>query len=133
MPIEYWIDHVHRLVRAAGRGTLTGNDIFAYQREVWSRPDVMGYNELMDMTDVGRIDLESGAESGERMRQLAGLAASMDSEGPATKFAIVAPSDEAFGLGRMYEAYRRLENRSLKQVGVFRSMEDARTFLGLSP
>jgi hypothetical protein len=133
MPIEYLIDHVHRLVRATGRGTLSGNDIFAYQREVWSRPDVVGYNELMDMTDVGRIHLEAGAESGERLRQLAGLAASMDREGPSTKFAIVAPSDEAFGLGRMYEAYRRLEDRSLKQVGVFRSMDEARAFLGLAP
>ena len=55
----------------------------------------------------------------------------MDAASTSSKFAIVAPSDAAFGLGRMYEAYRRLEHRSKKQVGVFRSMADARAFLGL--
>lgn len=125
MPIEYTIDHTRRLVMATGRGTLTGEDIFGYQKDVWSRPEVSGYNELMDMTDVEKIDLRSV----EHIKQLAELSASMDTTASQSKFAIVAPGDYAFGLGRMYESYRRLEGRSTKQVGVFRSHGEAMEFL----
>jgi hypothetical protein len=128
MPIEFTVDHTRRLVIAKGRGTLTGEDIFGYQREVWSRPDVVGYNELMDMDDVERVDLRSI----DRIRQLAELAASMDAAAQSSKFAIVASSDETFGLGRMYETYRRLEDKSTKQVGVFRSLSEAYAFLGVA-
>ena len=123
MPIEYTIDHARRLVMATGRGTLSAEDIFGYQQEVWSRTEVSGYDELMDMTEVEKIDLRSV----DRIKQLAELSASMD--GSQSKFAIVAPGDYAFGLGRMYESYRRLEGRSTKQVGVFRSLADAMEFL----
>jgi hypothetical protein len=125
VPIEYTIDHTRRLVQAAGRGTLTGDDIFGYQQEVWSRPEVSGYDELMDMTEVEKIDLRSV----DRIKQLAELSASMDTTAAQSKFAIVAPGDYAFGLGRMYESYRRLEGRSTKRVGVFRSHAEAMAFL----
>jgi hypothetical protein len=127
LPIEYTIDHDHRLVTAIGSGTLTSEDIFTYQTDVWSRPEVAGYDELMDMTNVERIDLRSV----DRIKRLAELSASMDTAAAQSKFAIVAPGDYAFGLGRMYESYRRLEGRSTKQVGVFRSEAEARTFLEL--
>ena len=125
MPIEYIIDHSKRLVTATGRGRLTSDDIFNYQQEVWSRPDVGGYDELMDMTAVERIDLRSV----DRIKRLAELSASMDPTAVQSRFAIVAPADYAFGLGRMYESYRRLEGRGTKRVGVFRSMAEAQAFL----
>ena len=128
MPIEVTIDHARRLVTATGRGILTGEDVFGYQRDVWSRPDVSGYNELMDMREVEQIDLRSV----DNMRALAELSASMDVPAAPSKFAIVAITDEAFGLGRMYETYRRLEGKSTKQVGVFRSLNEAYTFLGVA-
>jgi hypothetical protein len=45
--------------------------------------------------------------------------------------AIVAPEDFAFGLGRMYEAYRGFEPAGKKEVGVFRTLREALEFLGL--
>jgi len=128
MPIEFTIDHARRLVTATGSGTLTGEDVFGYQRDVWSRPDVQGYNELMDMREVELIDLRSI----DNMRALAELSASMDAPAQSSKFAIVATSDEAYGLGRMYETYRRLEGKSTKQVGVFRTLNEAYAFLGVA-
>lgn len=125
MPIEFTIDHARRLVTAKGRGTMTGEDVFGYQRDVWSRADVQGYNELIDMREVEHIDLKSI----DNMRFLAELSASMDAPAQPSRFAIVATSDEAYGLGRMYETYRRLEGKSTKQVGVFRSLTDAMAFL----
>jgi hypothetical protein len=127
MPIEYTIDSARRLVLARGHGTLTHQDVFGYQREVWSRSEVAGYDELMDMSAVEHIALPST----DQVRQLAHLSASMDTPGSASRFAIVAPQHLAFGLGRMYEAYRSLEERSTKEVSVFRSMEEALAFLGL--
>ena len=125
MPIEYEIDHEQRLVKARGRGTLTHEDVFGYQREIWSRAEVAGYDELVDMSGVEAIDLPSVEE----IRNLAGLSATMDSGGSTSRLAIVAPDDYAFALGRMYETYRALDSRSTKQVAVFRSRKDAMAFL----
>jgi hypothetical protein len=125
MPIEFAIDHARRLVTATARGMLTGQDVFGYQRTVWSRADVQGYNELLDMRAVEGIDLPSV----DNMRALAQLSASMDIPATSSKFAIVATSDEAFGLSRMYETYRHLEGKSTKQVAVFRTLTEAYAYL----
>jgi hypothetical protein len=126
-PVDHHIDHDRRVVLAKGRGTLTDQEVFAYQREVWSRPEVAGYDELMDMSEVEHIALPSV----DRVRELASLAAAMDPRWPESKFAIVAPNDLAFGLGRMFETYRGLDDRSTKQARVFRTLAEAWAFLGL--
>jgi len=125
MPITYRVYHDLRLVAAAGQGILTDADVFAYQQEVWSRPDVAGYDELVDMTRVTQIALPSA----QRVRDLAKVAAKMDDTGSKTHFAIVATEDVAFGLGRMFQSYRELDPKSTKEVGVFRTMEEALAFL----
>ncbi len=125
MPIDYVIDHERRLVTAKGHGILTHEDVIGYQRDVWSRPEVNGYNELVDMSQVERIALQSI----ERVQELAKFSAGMDAGSSASRFAIVAPTGEAFGLGRMYQTYRSLDDRSTKEVGVFRSLDEALAFL----
>ncbi len=127
MPIVYQIDLENRLVTAQGLGTFTHEDIIGYQKEAWSRPELAGFNELVDMTAVEKIEIPTAG----RMQQLAALSASMDAGG-SSKFAIVAPVHLAYGLGRMYEVYRSLESGSKKEVGVFRTLAEARVFLGLS-
>ena len=125
MPMLYRIDHEARVVVAAGHGVLTDADVFGYQREVWSRPEVKGYAELVDMTHVTEIALPSP----ERIKVLAALAADMDQDASSSRFAILAPSDIAFGLGRMFQAYRESHSKSTKEVGVFRTMEEVLAFL----
>ena len=127
MPIEYCILHHLRLVAARGVGMVSADDIFGYQREVWSSPDVVGYNELVDMTRTEGIV----SPTPEKTRELAALSASMDTSPTWTRFAIVAPQDLAFALWELYEAYRRLEPRSTKDVAVFRTMGEALVFLGI--
>jgi hypothetical protein len=80
------------------------------------------------MREVLGIDLPSI----DNMRALAELSASMDIPQTSSKFAIVATSDEAFGLSRMYETYRHLEDKSTKQVGVFRTLNEAYAYLGVA-
>ncbi len=128
MPIKYRIDRERRLVLAKGHGVLTLKDILGYQEDVWSHPELSGYNELVDMSGVEHI----ASPSIEGVRGLAKLSAGMDTDLLASRFAIVAPTDLAFGLGCMYEAYRSINKRSTKQVGVFRSLAEALAFLGVS-
>ena len=131
MPIEWQVDHVRRLVVANAHGTLTGEEILRYQREVWSRPDVAGYDELVDMSDV-----QDTQATTKLIQELAALSATMDPEGSRSKFAIVAPQQALYGLGRMYETYRGMEDRSTKRVGVFRDRAEALLWLaggGLPP
>jgi hypothetical protein len=126
MPIEHEIDQERRRVIAKGRGVLTHQDVLQYQNDVWSRPELVGYDELIDMTDVGDIDLPSLAS----VRELAQMSAAMDGSKSPTRLAIVAPKDFAFALGRLYEAHRGLDDRSRKTVSVFRSLGEALMWLG---
>ncbi len=125
MPIDFVIDHEQRLIMTKARGTMTHEDIMGYQQAIRSRPELIGYNELVDMSRVEGIALQSI----ERVRELAARSAGMDGDSPPSRFAIFAPTEEAFGLGRMYQTYRSLDERSTKQVGVFRTMEEAMAFL----
>ena len=126
MPIEYRIDHIKKLVLVKVRGTMTDEEVFGYQRDVWSGDDTAGYDELVDMSEVEHIALPSV----DRVRQLASLSAGMDAPSSPSKLAIIAPQDVAFGLGRMYATYRQMDARSRKHVGVFRSRKEALAFLG---
>ena len=126
MPITYRVDHARRIVFATGSGTLTDSDVFGYQGEVWSRPDLRGYDELVDMTGVEHIVVPSA----DRVRELAKVSASMDAA-TSSKFAIIAPATLAYGLGRMFQTYREMETRSTKEVGVFRNQHEAFAFLGI--
>ena len=127
MPITHRIDHAHRLVIARGYALFAAADVFEYQRQVWSQPEVAGYDEIIDMTHVTDVDLPSA----QRIRDLASISAGMDVP-QSSRFAIVAPTDLAFGLGRMFQVYREAETRSTKAVGVFRTMADAAAFLNLT-
>jgi hypothetical protein len=131
MPITYRIDHERRLVHAEVSGTLTRDDAFSYQREVWSRPDVRGYQQLVDASAVDRIDIPF--PSSQAMQDLAALAAGMDDRQVKSKFAIVAVSSFAYGLARMYATYRALQTNSTKEVAVFRSVPEAMAWLGVAP
>lgn len=129
MPIEHEVDHRRRLVVARGHGTLTDAEVFEYQRSVWSRPDVAGYDELVDLSDVVTIAVPAA----DRIRDLVRLSASMDKSDSPSKLAIVAPGDLAFALGRMYETLRGLDKESTKTVGTFRFVRDALVWLGSRP
>ena len=125
MPIEVRIDPLQRIVFATPRGTLTTQDLFSYQKEVWSRRDLAGFSELVDMTEVEKIAFESV----DRVRELAGLSAAMDEPQGSSKLAIVAVKDAHFGLARMYQSYREANPKSTREVRTFRSKEEATAWL----
>lgn len=125
MAIEYCIDDERQLLLMKGLGTLTTEDIQAYQREVLSRSDLAGYSELLDLREVRNIVLTTIGKIQLFMQASKG----MNSASGDTRLAIVASPDESFGLGRIYEIYRKLRGKSTEESGAFRSMEDALAFL----
>jgi hypothetical protein len=127
VPITYQIDHDRKLVRARVTGTLTREEAFSYQREVWSLPEVRGYNQLIDASAMEHVDIPF--PSADAMRELASLAAGMDDPGLRTKFAIVATTAFAYGIARMYATYRALDPRSTRVVNVFRDVAEAEKWL----
>ncbi len=126
MPIEFTVDPVRRRVVAVASGDLGAEDFFAYQRAAWGSSAVGGFDEIVDMTAVARIR----EATPERIRELAALASRMDIPDAASRFAIVAPADLAFGLGRMYEVFRELSrSKASKTVAVFRTRAEAEQWL----
>lgn len=127
MPIKHLIHHDLRLVWAEAQGIITAEDLFEYQRTVWARPDIAGYDELVDMTAVSDIP----APSPDKIQALAALSVAMDPPASRSRFAIVAPDDLAYGLGRMYQTHRGLASNTAKEVGVFRTVQAGLDWLGL--
>jgi hypothetical protein len=127
VPLVYRLDHEARVIVAAAYGTLTDDEVFAYQQKGFTLDEAIGFNELVDLTHVTEIALSST----DRVVDLATRAAGMDATHGDSKLAVVAPGDLAFALGRMFQTNRGLDPRSTTQVGVFRTMAEALVFLGI--
>lgn len=125
MSIVLRVDRVNRIVLARGFGTFTDDDAFSYQRVAWAGDEVATYDELIDMSSV----LEIAITSPQLVRDLAASAARVDRASGTPRFAIVAPGNLAYGLGRMFQTYREMLDRDTKAVGVFRTPEEAAAFL----
>lgn len=126
MPIHATIDTDRRLVTAVATGDLVDSDFFGYQRDVWTRPEVADFDEIVDMTGVTSI-VELKAE---KMRALASLSAKADPPATSARLAIVAPDQLMNALGRVYESMRRDVSPLGKKVMTFGTMEQALNWLG---
>lgn len=127
MAIEYGIVNEQRLLLLKGIDTVTADDILAYLREVVARPEVAGFNGLVDLTAVKDIVVSMMG----KIQLFSQLSTSMDSRWSSSRLAIVAAVDDRLGLDRLYETFQGLKPDSAKKVSVFRSMDDALQFLGL--
>jgi len=127
MPIDYRIDHGRRLVVARGRGSITNEEVFGYQREVWTRPELAGYDELVDMSGIERVVVPTSVN----IKELAELGARLDHPSAPTKLAIVATDEIALELAHVFRVYRQLEPQSTKEVSVFKAMPEALGWLGV--
>jgi hypothetical protein len=69
--------------------------------------------------------------SGDEVRQLAMYAARQGRQAPMGPVAFISTDPATFGMSRMYQAYSVAEGR--RNVGVFRSMAEAQTWLATLP
>ncbi|NCD21598.1 MAG: hypothetical protein EOL90_01480 [Spartobacteria bacterium] len=125
MPIVHHADLEKRRIVAKATGTIGQRELFAYQRELGQRPEWAGFDELFDVSGVdGLADVQT-----DDLKALAGFAASMDRPDQPSKFALVAPQDLYFGLGRLYEALRETAPQANRQVAAFRACAEAERWL----
>jgi len=127
MPIEFEIDHARRLVIARAKGVFTDADAFGYQRDAWCRPDVVGYSELVDMTEVEGISIPLPA--GPRIQQLAVTAARQDPSALSSKFAIRRPRQPRLRSGPAVSDLSRDGSPEHERSRVFRTIAEALEFL----
>ncbi len=59
MAIEYCVDRDKKLLVMNGSGVLTADDVLGYLKDVLSRNDLAGYDELLDLSRVDEIVLST--------------------------------------------------------------------------
>jgi hypothetical protein len=125
MPISYEIDEARGLVHTTASGTLTDSDILQLKARLVADP--RWRSTMRELSDVRAIDkLEVTAEGVQSMM----LRDQSDAAALASyRLAIVVSKEVAYGMARMYQI---LTERTVPHVGVFRDMEEARSWLGVN-
>jgi hypothetical protein len=111
---------VHRIAS----GDVTGQDFVAADNELLAMPEQLARCRyvIMDFTSISRMNI-SGAD----VRQIADLEQRMAAVQPHVTVAIVAPTDVAFGMSRMWEV---LAEKTGWETMVFRTRPEAEEWVG---
>jgi hypothetical protein len=126
VPIKFHIDRDRRLVFGRLVGRVTVQEMFDYSHEVWVRPEVAGFDEVVETGGTNEIETPTPAA----LRTLAARSAVLAGTVPRGRLVIVARQQVQYGLSRMYEVYRGQEPGRTQEVVVFRTLAEASAFLG---
>jgi hypothetical protein len=123
MTITSRVDKARRLILSEASGTLTNEDVLKYTEWVRSDPTLAEFDMLMDLSGAERVEVTSDG-----LRNAALRIPSRDKAQENYRVAIVAQSDFAFGMSRMYEMLRA---GAVGEVRVFRDIIEAKKWLGI--
>lgn len=121
MPASFRIDLVRKLVSTTISGVITFEEVVALAVALKGDP-------LFHPAFAELLDLRQATFSSLTFQELRLLARTIDPFSSTALRAIVATDDLIYGTSRMYQAVRDQENN----IQVFRNLEDARRWLGLS-
>ena len=122
MPIRYQIDVARRLVVTTVQGEVSAEDLRLHAEAMASDPRRnVPLDELVELSCATESPVAS-----QTLREFARLMRAEDHNTPGTRLAFVAPATAAFGMVRMFEAYR--EHPSF-EIRVFRDGADAQRWL----
>lgn len=125
MPMRYSIDPDKRLIQMVGVGKLIDEEMLECVKALRSDPNVEP--DMPTLSDMRHIEVGFTADGVLRM-----LGIMEDESGvprSSARAAIVVSSDVAFGMGRMVEMLS--DKRIDPSFQIFRSMDDAREWLGV--
>ena len=126
MPANHYIDNEEKIIFTDWQGEPSDGDLVDalnnYFRDIKSRAELDGFNELVDFSDIRGLKLSITV-----MIELGKISSKFDSSG--NKLAIVTNSSFTYGLARMYGIFRKHNPQSNKEVLAFRSKEDAMEWL----
>lgn len=121
MGTDYKIDADRQIIFSRAAGKLTGEDLRGHQQRLRSDPGFdRHFDQLWNFLDVEAIDVSTAT-----VRELAS-ARSFD---PGARRAFVVSSDFAYGLMRMFQ---QLHDGAPEELRLFRSLEEAEAWLGLT-
>ena len=123
MPHEHIVDSERHVAYIRVWGVLTPGEMQTMVDELAADPGISG--EVAKLIDLRKLT-SVAAISSKDVRAIASAALS-----PASRRALVTADPAAFGLARMFAAFRTLRD-SREQVGVFRTLKEAEEWLGLT-
>lgn len=120
--IRFRIDESSHLRVAEFSGCVNAEELLTTYAGLITAPDYdPTVDDLVDLQAVQRLEI--GADA---VQRLVSLFIPLDGTSPPTRLAIVAPSDELFGMARMYQILR---TDAPGQVEVFRGRQEALRWL----
>lgn len=126
MPIEHEFDAGARVLLVRMSGIVTDEDVLAYAEMITSDETLdPAHDELIDLREI-----ETPLATTRTLRRVADLFRSFERQPESVKVAFIATSDAAYGIARMYQAFRA---ESAAEMRVFREMDEARSWLDLPP
>ncbi len=125
MPISQRWDAGQRLLVVEVSGAPTDAELLEFAERVTSDPAIPpGRRELIDLRSLeGTGQVTAGT-----LRRIADAFTASDEKPEESRVAVVAPANVAYGLSRMYQAYR---SDSPVSFEIFRDLPSARRWLGL--
>ncbi|UCD23586.1 MAG: hypothetical protein JSW51_11165 [Gemmatimonadota bacterium] len=124
MEYELTVNQEQRRVSTIWGSSVTDESLMEYQKTVWSDATLHGFDEVIDFRKVDEIKVTTNG-----LRAVATLAAAMDEPGTKSRFAVVVGNPLSFGLARMYETFRGLDDRATRDVAVFEDLAPALAWL----
>jgi hypothetical protein len=124
--VEYQIDRTQGVIFTRCHGTLEAADMWSIADRLRSDPDFdVHQRQLIDLTEMVGMTAS--------FRAIRNFAENRNGDpfSGHSRRAVVAPRNLAYGLARMYEALR--EGKEQGKFRVFRTMAEARDWLGLQP
>ena len=128
MPAKHHIDNKAKLIITEWEGDVIDIDLIdaikKYQKDIQSNPDYLYYNEVIDFSNAASIKLSTKG-----IISIGQIASSTDHREINKKLAIIVNSKLAFGLTRMYLAYRSIEKNANKEARIFKKADEAYEWL----
>jgi hypothetical protein len=123
--ITFTISLESRIRTAVYRGIVNDEQLLNAYAELIAAPDFdPALDDIVDLREANRLDI-----SMEGFLKLVNLLSQLDRLGFQTKVAIVASTEMAYGMGRMYELMRSTDENSSEEIRVFRDYDEALRWL----
>ena len=124
MPANHYVDTKRQLIITTWEGKAHDIEfieaIRKYQNDIQNNPDYIHFNEIVNFSEVTGIKLTA-----EGIRTIGQIASNTDKNETNRKLAIIVSSTLAYGLARMYEAYRSFSKKAQKEINIFKNEKDA--------
>jgi len=124
MPVKHDIDTKAKLLITTWEGVALDVDFIEaiknYRDTIQSKKEYRDFNEVVDFTQVTKIKLTTNG-----IKNISNIASNSDQQDVNSRLAFIVTSDLAYGLVRMYEAYRSFSKNAKKTIRVFKNRHDA--------